>query len=631
MRRAIVGLGITALLLAGCSGTATPPEDPQPDLPASETTVDATPTQPPIDEPTTEAPARTIDPSDAANPPPPATTADLVQIELDSPSTNPNPALPADPAPTFIWLVEPDGSNARRLGPGVSLENNSEHAAAWLADPPRIVAEIHPFGAPQVVTIDVATGDTTTILDAPATIIPDPTWSHVALVRGQRVHLIDGRDLSRTVIDVGDFSFFAEWHPNGDGLLLIGPVVRFVSASGELLIDLPWPAEAPRPQRRLLHWDPDGNSVVIGPLIDASIYRLRLDSAALEQLHPPQAVRVATRPIAALSSTGLLAISWATDDGSHLRIVPGDATATELEAAPDIFRPDDSRFGPFGFAKLSWSPSGDRLAFYDGRHRLGEYQALWIFDVRDEDLLGIEPLLPDPTSGGTLSTPRWSADGETIFVTRSTSSLRGVGPPAGSAAYDTAAGALRWERAGILFEPVQDLAFFSDDNGLSVNPLDPQPVINAPNHLFRLLEGPDGSVAALGRLVTNLRFAYSISIDGNQHRSLGDPANVLLLRAKPPSVPDVIFSPAGVALRLADGTILPISDTVGLAPAYWTLDGNAVVYRAILDDRFSAIIVVPTDGSGPYVLTRDLELELLGITPDGLVAYTVEFSCCSGA
>ena len=103
-----------------------------------------------------------------------------------------------------------------------------------------------------------------------------------------------------------------------------------------------------------------------------------------------------------------------------------------------------------------------------------------------------------------------------------------------------------------------------------------------------------------------------------------------MLSAEPKDLPQVIFAPTGVVLRFADGGILRISDIPGRSPAHWTPDGDAFVYRGTLDDGSNAIIVTPTDGSGPYVLTQDRwnRIELLGITPDGLVAYTLEFSCC---
>ena len=66
MHRAILGLGITALLLAGCSGTSTPPDDPPPDraAPESQTNVEATPTPP-------------LSTSQPEAPPPPAAKPDL--------------------------------------------------------------------------------------------------------------------------------------------------------------------------------------------------------------------------------------------------------------------------------------------------------------------------------------------------------------------------------------------------------------------------------------------------------------------------------------------------------------------------------------------------------------------------
>ena len=41
------------------------------------------------------------------------------------------------------------------------------------------------------------------------------------------------------------------------------------------------------------------------------------------------------------SSTGLIAVGWATPNESYLRIVPATATAAELEAAEDILPPFD--------------------------------------------------------------------------------------------------------------------------------------------------------------------------------------------------------------------------------------------------------------------------------------------------
>ena len=105
-------------------------------------------------------------------------------------------------------VVQPDGSDARRLGPGVV-----GHSVTWLADPPRIVA------------IDPASSNSTTILDTSAMIVAHPAKNHITLV--------EGRDLARTTIDLeGERIRFAEWQPHGDE-----PLIALVEGTRLHLLD----------------------------------------------------------------------------------------------------------------------------------------------------------------------------------------------------------------------------------------------------------------------------------------------------------------------------------------------------------------------------------------------------------
>ena len=115
--------------------------------------------------------------------------------------------------------------------------------------------------------------------------------------------------------------------------------------------------------------------------------------------------------------------------------------------------------------------------------------------------------------------PRWSPDGETISIVR-WSCYGCEANLVGSEGYDAASGELVWTSPYIQHSQSSDV-FFTDDNGLWLNPLDPQRVIHAPNRSFRVLRGSDSAIAAISSFNYNVPLALSIRHAASQPRRSG--------------------------------------------------------------------------------------------------------------
>jgi Tol biopolymer transport system component len=352
-------------------------------------TADATPTAP-----------RSLPPEPSRVPLPPSPVPTDLPLPARSPVPAPVPQLPRAPASRAtvideegIWIVETDGSGARRVVPGGSMYADwvSGDRIAYLQDASLWVTSVD--GAHRRKIVSGSSARFVYEFD----VSPDGEWIAFLWGSSSAVHIVgsDGTGL-RQVSDKGMTGLTVAWSPDGRTLAYV------------------------RSARN-----------------DGGLYTYDLASRKSVRIRPgglgssPLAWTADGSEIAFVSGTNGAAISVIAADGSATRNLKGtayNATYFDLEPGgrrllynqpytPALWEVDLDKGGPRklrGNAEsAAWSPTGDRIALVS---RTGEIDgARWVQELAmaKPDMSGWRRLL-GTGSDTHLSGVRWSADGRLI-------------------------------------------------------------------------------------------------------------------------------------------------------------------------------------------------------------------------
>ena len=265
MRRTIVALSLATLLLAGCSGTSTPPEDPQPEPSSSESqTADETPAAPPpstSQSATPSAPAAQAEPEPQSTPPPSAPVADVAPVTLAS--SDAQLALPRPATLPTLHVFAPDDSEFRRL-PDPSMSRLD-----WISEPDRVVFTQRRDGTTWVVAADPATGNVEPLFRTgdPSTLLASPDGKRLAVIARDHpnpatITLLDPATNTAYAIPTSASSPTLSWAPDSSRFLLHSDgriTIYDADANLQLQLELP-PSEG---FYRGITWAPDVSFVLV--------------------------------------------------------------------------------------------------------------------------------------------------------------------------------------------------------------------------------------------------------------------------------------------------------------------------------------------------------------------------------